>query len=72
VWPLVSNDWLVWGHHLDALCDHLQSVVEGRIANLLVTGGFLGRFTFFSPSLDYSLTLPDPYARAGLVLRGGG
>jgi predicted phage terminase large subunit-like protein len=27
---------LVWGWHLDALCDHLQAVAEGRIEQLLI------------------------------------
>ena len=35
-WPLVSPDPLVWGLHLDALCLHLQGVVEGKTDNLLV------------------------------------
>ncbi len=27
---------LIWGRHMDALCDHLQAVAEGRIRNLLI------------------------------------
>lgn len=27
---------LIWGWHLDALCEHLQAVTEGKIRNLLI------------------------------------
>lgn len=33
---LVEPRQLVWGWHLDALCDHLQAVEEGHIRRLLV------------------------------------
>src|SRR5579883_938151 len=35
-WPLVSPDPLIWGRHLDVLCDYLQRVVTGKVKNLLV------------------------------------
>lgn len=37
-WPLVVKRKLVWGWYLDAICDHLQAVFEGRLAkkNLLL------------------------------------
>lgn len=28
---------LVWGPHLDAICGHVQAVIEGKIQNLLIT-----------------------------------
>lgn len=37
-WPLLEPATpLVWGPHLDAVCQHLQAVTEGRIRNLVVT-----------------------------------
>ncbi len=36
-WPIVEPAAaLIWGPHMDALCDHLQAVAEGRIHNLLI------------------------------------
>jgi predicted phage terminase large subunit-like protein len=36
-WPVLEpTTQLVWGWHMDALCDHLQAVSERKIANLLV------------------------------------
>lgn len=35
-WPIVDPAPLVWSWHLDALCDHLQAVAEGRISKLLI------------------------------------
>ena len=35
-WPVVSNDRFVSGYHIDALCEHLQAVAEGKIKRLVV------------------------------------
>jgi predicted phage terminase large subunit-like protein len=35
-WHLVSSDPFVPGYHLDAICDHLQAVAEGRVKRLAV------------------------------------
>jgi len=36
-WPIVEPGTpLVWGWHLDAVCDHLQAVSEGKIRNLII------------------------------------
>lgn len=35
-WNECDPSDLVWGWHLDALCDHLQAVTEGRIDRLLI------------------------------------
>lgn len=36
-WPVVEPGVeLVWGWHLDAICDHLQAVTEGRIRKLMI------------------------------------
>jgi predicted phage terminase large subunit-like protein len=37
-WPLIEpNTPLVWGWHLDAICEHLESVTSGEIHNLVIT-----------------------------------
>lgn len=35
-WPHIIPDRLVWGWHLDAICDHLQAVSRGEISRLLI------------------------------------
>jgi len=35
-WQEVDPEPLVWNWHLDAICDHLQAVSEGRIRRLLI------------------------------------
>ncbi|HEX4613591.1 MAG TPA: phage terminase large subunit [Urbifossiella sp.] len=35
-WPAVSADRFVPGYHLDAICDHLQAVAEGKINRLAI------------------------------------
>lgn len=37
-WPIVEPSApLVWGWHLDAICDHLEAVTRGDIRNLIIT-----------------------------------
>jgi hypothetical protein len=37
-WPVLEPPTLfVDGIHIDAICQHLQAVTEGRIANLIIT-----------------------------------
>jgi predicted phage terminase large subunit-like protein len=37
-WPLVEpSTRLIWGWHLDAICEHLEAVTAGEIRNLLIT-----------------------------------
>jgi predicted phage terminase large subunit-like protein len=37
-WPLIEpGTTLVWGWHLDAVCEHLEAVTDGEIRNLLIT-----------------------------------
>lgn len=37
-WPVVEPGRpLVWGWHLDAVCEHLEAVTAGQIPNLLIT-----------------------------------
>ncbi len=35
-WRCVSLEKLVRGRHIDALCEHLQAVAEGKLTNLLI------------------------------------
>lgn len=36
-WPILEpNAKLVWNWHLDAICDHLEAVTDGRITRLLI------------------------------------
>lgn len=35
-WPLVEPNPLVWGWHLDAICDHLQALARGQILDLVI------------------------------------
>jgi predicted phage terminase large subunit-like protein len=35
-WNMVDPDPLIWGWHMQAMCDHLQAVTEGRIQRLLI------------------------------------
>src|SRR5690606_25894127 len=35
-WREIDPAPLVWGWHLDALCEHLQAVTEGRIRKLII------------------------------------
>src|SRR3990172_7806430 len=38
IWPLVEPATsLVWGWHLDAICNHLEALSLGQIRNLLIT-----------------------------------
>lgn len=34
-WPIVSTDTYVHGYHIDAICEHLQAMAEGKIKKLL-------------------------------------
>src|SRR5947208_16586696 len=37
-WPVVEPGRpLVWGWHLDAVCEHLEAVTAGHLRNLLIT-----------------------------------
>ena len=37
-WPIVEPATrLIWGWHLDAICEHLEAVTRGQIRNLLIT-----------------------------------
>jgi len=36
-WPLIEPSPLVWGLHVDAICEHLEAVTRGKIQNLLIT-----------------------------------
>lgn len=37
-WPVVEPGRpLVWGRHLDAMCEHLEAVTAGQIRNLIIT-----------------------------------
>jgi predicted phage terminase large subunit-like protein len=38
-WPAVSPDRFIPGYHLDAICDHLQAVAEGKIHRLAINVG---------------------------------
>lgn len=35
-WPEIDPEPLVWGRHMQAICDHLQAVTEGLIQNLII------------------------------------
>lgn len=35
-WPLVEPNPLVWGWHLEAICDHLQALSSGQILDLVI------------------------------------
>lgn len=35
-WPIFDPTPLVWGWHLDALCDHLEAVARGEIKRLII------------------------------------
>lgn len=36
-WPILEpNAKLIWNWHLDAICDHLEAVTDGRITRLLI------------------------------------
>ena len=36
-WPIIEPSPLVWGLHVDAVCEHLEAVTRGDIQNLLIT-----------------------------------
>ncbi len=36
MWPAVSQDAFVPGYHLDAICENLQAVAEGKIKRLVI------------------------------------
>lgn len=35
-WPKIDPAPLIWNWHLDAMCEHLQAVAEGRIKKLII------------------------------------
>ncbi len=35
-WPQIIPDQLIWGWHLDAICEHLEAVARGEILRLVV------------------------------------
>lgn len=35
-WPIVDPSPLVWGWHMDAICDHLQALARGHIKRLII------------------------------------
>lgn len=53
-WELVIPTPLVWGWHMDAMCEHIQAAYEREIYGLIVTipPGFLksGMFSVFAPA----------------------
>jgi predicted phage terminase large subunit-like protein len=36
-WQYIDPDPVVWGWHMDAICEHLQAIAEGKIQDLLIT-----------------------------------
>lgn len=35
-WPMIDPAPLLWGRHMEVICNHLQAVTEGQISNLII------------------------------------